>query len=339
MKSVKGFGLVELMISMTIGVLLTLAVSQVLIASRVSDNVQDALSQNQENARFSMHFIGKELRMAGYLGCNTLANIEASSIALPDSEADFTRGSSLIVENNVGDENAFDAVNETDVLRIKRGSNNSIRITGDLAADLSSIRVEDNSAGFKQGDFLVVSDCERADVFRVTNTPKAAGEGETKFTYEQGALNSDNRLSNTYGEDSEVFALENLDFFIRDSGRKTHRGSAINSLYVQRRLAGSAGVTGQAIELLEGVEDMQLELGVDNNGDRAVDEYLSADDVADWERVLSVKVRLQMVSSNSAAVNGAGQNFISAAGESLDVSDGRMRRVYTNVFSIRNTLP
>ncbi|MBD2859875.1 PilW family protein [Spongiibacter sp. KMU-158] len=339
MKKLRGFSLIELMIAMTLGILLSLAVSQVLLGSRASDNVQEALSQIQENARFAMSYIGKEVRMAGFIGCATISSTSVNNIALPADEVDFSDATALIVDNDVDADNDFDAVAGTDILHLKRGSDEFIRISGAIAPSSAQIQVENNSVGFEQGDFVLVSDCESADVFRITSEPAGAGEGTATLAHAAGATNSSGTLSRLYSADAELYGLEELHFFIQDSGKTTNRGGAINSLYVSQRRIGSGGPLSAATELLEGVEDMQIELGVDTNDDQQIDQYVDADAVADWADVLSLKLRLQLYSTNSAAVNGSGQTFTNAVGEEVEVDDGRMRRVFINVFAIRNKLP
>ncbi len=338
----RGFGLVELMISITLGLVLSAAVIQVFIAARASTDLQDALSQTQENARFAMRYVGKEIRMAGYMGCRSLGTIPVNNIALPATEVDFSLATAVIADNDVDGTNAYNAVAGTDILHIKRGSDEAIRLTGNLAPNNANVQVEDNSAGFAQGDYVLITDCLSADIFRIVNSPKEPGEGTATFTHAKGGLNSDNKLSKIYGADAEIFALETLHFYVRDTGRVSARGDAINSLYAEQRLVGSSGVMSSAIELVEGVEDMQLQFGVDTDvaADRAVDQYLSADAVTDWGRVLSVRITLQLYGSNSAAVKSANpQQYVNAKGEDSTVSDGRLRRVFTNVFAIRNKLP
>ncbi len=340
MRKQQGLSLVELMISVTLGLLLSLAVSQVMLGSRTSDNIQDALSQIQENARFAMHYMGKEIRMAGFVGCPAIDSVDVNTIALPEADGTLDGTTLLNIDNNVEGGNAYDAIAGSDILHIKRASDEFIRITGAFAPNSANIQVEDNSLGLEQGDFVVVSDCQNTDVFRVTNIPAEPGEGTATLVHGAGAMNSSSSLSTIYGGDSELFALEEMHFFVRDSGRKSAKGDAIYSLFVQQRTAGSGGAMGAVTELLEGVEDMQFQLGVDNDEDQSVDEYVTADAVVDWATVLSIKITLQLYGSNSSAVSGdTTQTFTNAVGQESKVTDGRMRRVFTNVFAIRNKLP
>ena len=59
----------------------------------------------------------------------------------------------------------------------------------------------------------------------------------------------------------------------------------------------SAGNADRANEeLAEGIEDMQITYGVDTNNDKAVDQYVTANAVADWATVLSVRISLLLAS-------------------------------------------
>lgn len=62
----QGFSLVELMISMALGLLLLGGVMQIFQTQRASYRLQQGLEQVQESGRFLMDFIGTDLRMAGY---------------------------------------------------------------------------------------------------------------------------------------------------------------------------------------------------------------------------------------------------------------------------------
>lgn len=335
----RGFGLIELMIAITLGLILSTAIIQVFLASRTTYQVQESLSMIQENARFGMHFMGKEIRMSGYMGCNSVGNIEVNVIAKPASAVDFLP---LQGEDDVAKSNDFNALAGTDTLEIKRGSDDAVTLTGNLAPSNSSIQIEDNTYNIVKNDYVLVSDCTSADVFRVTNTPKEAGKGTTSLDH-GSAANSSNRLSKIYGGDSEVFGFQTTRFFIRDSGRDTAGGQPIYSLYSQQRSLGSGGAMGAAVELIEGVENLQLEYGIDSDGDRAINRYVKAPAVADWNTVLSVRVELTLAANDVGVVGRSGQadaqSVYDTSGQLIDNTDGRMRQVFSSVFAVRNRLP
>jgi type IV pilus assembly protein PilW len=67
----KGMTLIEIMIALLLGVFLLAGVMQIFISSRETYRVQEALSRLQENGRFAMDFIGRDIRMADYRACPT----------------------------------------------------------------------------------------------------------------------------------------------------------------------------------------------------------------------------------------------------------------------------
>lgn len=343
-ESQRGFGLVELMIAITLGLFLSAAVIQVFLATNASSKVQDSLAQIQENARFAMRFLGKEVRMAGYMGCSSIGNISVNVITNPADTVNFDLSTALVGEDNVTAGNELGALVGSDVLHIKKASGVGVYVTGNTSANNANIKIENNSLGFAQGDYVMVSDCLAADVFRISNNPNNNGNGnaDTTLTHSM-SVNTDTKLSKLYQTDAEIFGFESVDYFIRDTGRDTASGLRINALYMQRLVAGSGGVTSAAIELVEGVEDMQITYGVDTNDDRAVDVYRDGAAVTDWTDVLSVRVALQMVASDENIVGKTGaenaQSIVDINGNVIPNNDGRFRQVFTNVFAIRNKLP
>jgi type IV pilus assembly protein PilW len=68
-RPVLGLSLIELMIALTIGSFLVLGLVQVFSASRAAYQLSQGIARNQENARFAMDFLVRDLRMAGHAGC------------------------------------------------------------------------------------------------------------------------------------------------------------------------------------------------------------------------------------------------------------------------------
>lgn len=64
--SVRGFSLLELMFAMTIGLVLSLAVGQIFLGSRAGFTSNDNLSRVQENARYALGLLSREIRLSTY---------------------------------------------------------------------------------------------------------------------------------------------------------------------------------------------------------------------------------------------------------------------------------
>ena len=67
----QGFTLIEIMVSMLLGVFLLGGVMGIFLNAKQTYRVQDALGRLQENGRYAMEFIGRDIRMTDYRGCPT----------------------------------------------------------------------------------------------------------------------------------------------------------------------------------------------------------------------------------------------------------------------------
>lgn len=65
----QGVSLIELMIALAISSFLLLGLIQVFSASRTAYQLSEGLARTQENSRFAMDFLQRDLRMAGHFGC------------------------------------------------------------------------------------------------------------------------------------------------------------------------------------------------------------------------------------------------------------------------------
>jgi len=81
-----GLSLIELMIAMVIGLVLLLGLIQVMSASRAAYQLSSGVARTQENARFAMDFLQRDLRMAGHMGCvNDQAHMAAERPGASDA--------------------------------------------------------------------------------------------------------------------------------------------------------------------------------------------------------------------------------------------------------------
>lgn len=70
-KKQQGMTLIEIMIALAIGTFLMAGVMQIYLGSRQSFRMLDSLSRMQENGRFAMEFIDRDIRLAGFRECWT----------------------------------------------------------------------------------------------------------------------------------------------------------------------------------------------------------------------------------------------------------------------------
>ncbi|MEE1926288.1 prepilin-type N-terminal cleavage/methylation domain-containing protein [Pseudomonas sp. 148P] len=80
MRQAAGFSLLEVLLAMSLGLLLLLAGSRVFISALQSWKVQEAAARLQEDARFALHRLAGDIRMAGMFGC-----LRQDAMSFPDA--------------------------------------------------------------------------------------------------------------------------------------------------------------------------------------------------------------------------------------------------------------
>jgi len=121
----------------------------------------------------------------------------------------------------------------------------------------------------------------------------------------------------------------------RDCLGQTPAGSIVRSTFRvisnELQCLGSAtSATSQA--LIAGVEDMQVWYGLRTGNDLR---YVTATGVSDWRLVEAVQVCLRLVGDVSGNPTVAASTPGCITGQTV-ASDGRVRRVFTQVFNLRN---
>ncbi len=121
-----------------------------------------------------------------------------------------------------------------------------------------------------------------------------------------------------------VAPFTTLTYYIAENGVGTNR-----SLY--RRVDDAA----LSEEIAEGVEDFQLQYGLDTDGDNFADLFVAADDVADWSQVVSVRASLLMRSKLERAAQSP-QAYAFNGDPDIDAADDRLRRPFNVTIQLRN---
>ena len=333
----KGLSLVELMVALVLSLVIGVAVMQVFLASKTTYRMQDAMSRLQENGRFAVNQLASEIRMAGYMGCLRLDEVQVNIMADP-APAGITDvlGALIAVrgKDDVDASNEWGASVDTDVLMLHSAVGNSMQLVGNINPNNANIQVAGNAEGLKKNDTVIISDCTSADIFRIVNSPSTSDQ-KTTITHSSGG-NYSSKLSKIYGKDAEVLRFEYVNYYIKETSRKSPAGQPIRALYVKRTQELSS-VEAAETELVEGVQNLQIEYGIRTGASLVADEYRTAADVTDWGRVVAVRFRLLMQSADNNAVarSGAAAQSISFNGKGI-TADGHLRQEFGSVVALRN---
>lgn len=327
----QGFSLVELMVAITIGFVVIAAVGYVYLSARQSFRTTDNMSRMQENARFAIETLARDVRVAGYIGCGNLQTMSVSTIAkppvLPISAANVITGEDFTapVVNFAG-------------TAIDRPAGDSISIMGAFGGNVKldpsqpggvNIKIVGNPIAIAQNDVILLSDCTKAATLQVTNNPGTSGV--VTITH-GGDLNIvTTGLGSQYLPDGVMIKMERFTYFIgiNPAGKQ--------ALY---RTNLTTGVAQGTMELVEDVLDMQIEYGMDTNAtpDGAADIYVNATAVgANWAQVVSARINLLLVSpENNIVTSPQTYNFNKV---SVAAADRRMYQSFNATIGIRNRLP
>ncbi|MBN0989051.1 PilW family protein [Amphritea pacifica] len=313
-----GLSLIELMIALTVGLVMTGAVIQVYVQTSASYQLQDELSYIQENGRYALSEIVKELRMAGYSSCGggaKVANsVESSAnvnfsyglIGYSVDSTDSTVATGAIPVSNYPSllNSAWDG---TDALQIYKGDPNSaLYVTSHVPAS-ATIHIKGTHA-YLRDTILLIADasCSQIGIFSVSG-PTNNSANANHIVHNTGSPGSIDNCTKKlggnftcatgtaedkeYGKGSRVLSVDGVLFYIRNSGND----AATPGLY--RKDLDNATEE----EVVQGVEDMVILFGLDTDGDGVANQYLTARNVQEdqWSNIMSARVTLTLRSRST----------------------------------------
>lgn len=348
----RGYSLIELMVALTIGLIILAAVSALFVGSKKGYTTQDRLARLQENARFAMQFLIKDLRLAGYYGCvNGLGNVNnwvngPASFAYNASnpvegfDGGTGTGTGTWFPSNVATAPA-DRFGNSDMVMVRMADPGlAVNLSTDMPRTSANLDVT-STEGFNEGDIIILTDCASADIMQVTAEPSGG-----MLQHAPGSAhvpgNSRQQLSKKYSTTgSQIMSFVSRQYYI---------GTGASGNPALFRITNSGG----AEELVDGIEDLQILYGMDTdstddgNGKMA-NVYRRAGDAGlqsatDWSRVVSVRIGILArtltqedtdIDSSTYDVDGDGNNTnnFTAPG-----NDRHKRRVFSATVQLRNLI-
>lgn len=323
-----GLSLVELMIALVLGLLLSTGVVTIFISAKQDYQVQDAISQVQENGRFSLDFLAYDIRMAGFSGCSNEMPTANTVENAPPSLTRFSQG----IEGYDGDNETLPS---SMFPNAKPGTDAIVVHVADMSSEVTVVKQPSGNAaalqvssdhGFEPGAILMVveANCSNQAIFVMTNTQGGdksdkSGKDKSTITHNTGktytygiytgvgnctkaikgnfTCDDTSGSSNTaYSPGSSVFSVKSIGFYIREDG-----ASNVPTLY-------KVDISNPSISpqpLVEGVSDLDVLYGVyDESADTL--EFKDADVITaanEWGKVTTVQ--LEVVADSLTQVDGA----------------------------------
>lgn len=95
-------------------------------------------------------------------------------------------------------------------------------------------------------------------------------------------------------------------------------------------------LTCNTIPLISGVENLQIEYGVDSDGDDVPNTYQTADLVADWNQVIVVRLAILLRNQNQVRDQASSETYQLLGVRHTSADDKLHRRVFTTTIPLRN---
>ncbi len=313
-----GFSLVELLVALTIGLFLVAGILYIYLSTRVSYSTNDAAARVQEDARFAMERLTRDIRMAGYTGCANSLDILPNMVS-GSGVTNFLQGDGIrVFANGTGWTNPTSSpvitrVAGTDVIQLRGVSQCSARLSANMGTAAANIPIVANTCAWGNNSALVISDCTSVDIFKAASV--------------SGSAIAHAGLSKAYNSDALVWQYSETTYFIG-----LHPTTGQPMLYQ----ISADGVASAISDVVGNVYDMRFVLNLDTDGDGDVDTAaVSPASVATWSQVISVGLAFDVRSEDA----NSGTTPASYTYDGATVTDKRLRRNYSTTVGIRNRLP
>lgn len=336
-----GFGLVEIMVSMTISLIMVGAIISLTMNTSRSNRELREITQMVDNAQFASDLMREQIQHAGYFGslspedaqdwpvlpavlqdpCN-VANLAAlrSSLVLPVQGQNDPAGDP---QNSCLSD--ADHADGTDILFIRRAAIQPV------SPALAKAAASKESTYWMQASPIVFSLGHQVDI----DPEKGLGVNELV-----GAGASQPASMRQIHVDGFYISPSPNPVDVPACSPAAHPGTQLPTL-MRLRLVGT---THCAEPLATGIENMQLEYGVDDDRDGSADRYVEdPSDLLAWSNVVSVQMYLLALGQN-ASNDSPARSFVLGDGEAgpdktdthVAPDDGLRREVFAGTVRLVN---
>lgn len=369
-----GFSLIELMVALALGLIVTGAVISTFISVHSASNDTAGIAELADNGRIALDILQQTLRSAGYMACNsTLRQVVTPGLNPTPLTGDFSEalsgyeasgsapGSVLTLQElPAGDSSQgdWDSTPELggalDSSVISEGNmSNALPIAGSdvIAVHTTYSQIEpvyttaesgantvdvQSTTGLAAGQIAVISNCANSVVDEIQNV---AG---SSVSFVQP-------IGETFESGSQIGVVDTFVFYI---GKGTDGDGALYSY----SLGGNPIFMNPPAEIAPDIENMQILYGVDTTGSLAATEYVTADQLSnavasnpncapiagtggvEFNCVVSVKIALLVASPLGALPAPTAARTFNLLGTLVRAPiDTRMRQVFETTISLRNT--
>ncbi len=334
----KGLTLVELLVAVALGLVISAAIFTVFVSSSRSAREDEQYRLMMESGRYGTNLLRDELRMVGFWGMvSSPDNITSTLVATPGSCAAalglMDAGMSLLF--NDGDDLAstaqFAACNamttnhiaDTDMLVIKRVAGEPTARTLVDRADLDG-------------------DGDTAETLQIGHGDLQTGVAYLRTTATDGRIISHASAGNPPALGESDWLLTTRAYFLRDHFSQVGDGTpSLCRLSVVGVELGNAetGTANQAECFVPGIEDFDIEFGLDTNNDGIADQYEAEPSVAQMENAVAARIHvLARAPQQIAGYQNAKTYQMGDSSSNGPFNDGFYRTLFSTTVALRNPI-
>lgn len=333
----RGMSLIELMIGLLIGSILVLGLVEVFAASRTAYQMSEGMARVQENSRFAMDYLQRDLRMAGHFGCvndqshaqtvgalqSHFENVDGPlqfNVSIQGYEAQGTAPGNNVDLSVAGGSwtpalpSYISSLNpvplgRSDIVVLRYLSAEGVPASAvAMAPNTTTIKIDParwstlTGNGVPNPRLFGIADCNYADIFQATTAPDGT------ITVQNTGLNKTDFTSDRYSASpagqAMVYRAEAVVYYIGEGSAP----GAQRALWRARYTADNANPIME--EMVEGVDSLQLLYGLDASAGTAnpptgyISNQVTANVVnagGNWRNVGLVRIGLLVRSPNRAA--------------------------------------
>lgn len=327
----RGLSLIELMIAMSLSLLLMLGIYKLFDFQQSAFQLISSLNEREDNAQLAMKILSDGIRMAGHWG-----SVSSEQVTVFKSNLSVSPGA-------CNDAWVFDVTKSVHGIQGQASAAQLVGLPKHCInnknylqySDLLSLRFGNSQHLFRESEidnkryqkhyFLRAQAGESALVFQGRQLAQAVQQlPDEGFHYNM--------------------AFSSHLYFLRPCINSSQACLEGDSILTRLVLMGDRYIQEA---LVEGIEQMHFEYGVDDDKNVMVDRYVPANHVTDWEHVLSVKIyllvrnRLKDLSLDEKgkiyAMNSSG-SLVKDAYEVPESGRNYPRRLYEREVTLRNRL-
>jgi type IV pilus assembly protein PilW len=310
LRTQRGLSLIELMVALVIGVLLIAGAVTVYMQSRNTYRTNDVASRMQEIGRYALDVVGPDVRLAGFWGLTNR----------PDS---FTNGAAAVTKDCA----ANFAANVAQPIEGRDAT--ATGGTGYPTGWACTI-----AAGYKKVDWADVLIVRRGSVDPVAFE---AGRMQIQSNREIAALFSNGALPAGFGA-GDLSETHNMMVGVYYVAENTALVNGMRTFSL-RRQSLVAGPALQDDEVIAGVQDLQVQFGLDVNGDGTVERYVNPQDaIPAGARIATVQLWLLVVAEEREVgfTDDHTYTYANASQTAAVFHDNRRRTLVTKTIQVRN---